>query len=115
LILRLLLTSFSIYVAARLVDGVSLRDPWEWWHLLLIGGVFGLLNAVVKPIVVFFSLPALILTVGLFYFVINALILWMTPLFVPMLVVEGFVAAFKGSIVITLVNWVFSWLVGVRS
>jgi len=55
----------------------------------------------------------LILTMGLFYFVINALILWMTPVFVPMLVVDGFVAALKGSVVISLMNWLFSWLVGI--
>jgi len=113
LILRLLLTCLSIYIAARAVDGVALVEPWAWWHLLLVGAVFGLLNAVVKPILTFFSLPVLILTMGLFYFVINALILWMTPVFVPMLVVDGFIAALKGSVVISLMNWLFSWLVGI--
>lgn len=115
LLIRLILTCISIYVAARLVDGVTLREPWNWWQLLLVGVVFGLLNAVIKPLVVFLSLPALILTLGLFYLIINALILWMTPLLAPVLVIDGFWAAFKGSIVITLVNWVLSWLLGVRS
>jgi len=112
LLLRLILNCASIYAAARFVDGVALVEPWTWWQLALVGVVFGLLNALVRPIVTFFSLPALILTLGLFYLVINALILWMTPLLAPVLVVEGFWAAFKGGIVISVVNWTMSWLLG---
>lgn len=114
LLLRLVLNCVSIYAAARLVDGVALAEPWAWWQLILVGVVFGLLNAFAKPIVTFLALPALILTLGLFYLVINALILWMTPLLAPVLVVQGFWAALKGGIVISVVNWVMSWLLGLR-
>jgi len=110
LLIRLVLNCLSIYVAARLVEGVSLAEPWTWWQLVLVGLVFGVLNAIVKPILAFFSIPALIVTLGLFYFIINALILWMTPLLAPVLVVEGFWAALKGSIIISIVNWAMSWL-----
>jgi len=107
-LLRLVLTSIAIYLAARVVPGVQLAPGWTVWHLLLVGLVFGLLNAFVKPILVFFSLPVLLVTLGLFYLVINALILWITSLFFSVLIVKGFWPAVLGGLVITLFNWAVS-------
>ena len=61
-------------------------------------------------IVFLFPFPALLLTLGLFYLVINALILWMLDLFIPLFWVGGFWAAFKGALSFSVLNWLMSWL-----
>ncbi len=110
LVIRLALTCVAIYAADRWVDGVSLTPNWGWFDLVAIGLVFGLLNALVKPILLVIAIPALIVTLGLFYFVVNGLVLWMTAGVSSVLEVAGFWAALKGSIVVSAVNWVLSWL-----
>ena len=112
LVFRLILSCVAIYVTHRWVNGVGLTPGWDWLDLVLIGVVFGLLNALAKPIMVVFSVPLLVISLGLFYVVINALILWMTAGLSSVLYVSGFWAAVKGSIVISLVNWFLTWLLG---
>ena len=104
-LLRVALSSISIYLATLIVSGVVLVEPWSVWNLLLIGLIFGVLNAVVKPLVVLLSLPLLIVTLGLFYFVINAIIFGLTAAIFDVLVVDGFYAALLGSIVVSAFNW----------
>ena len=111
MILHLLCTTAAIGAAVYLIDGVSLVEPWRWWHLVLVGIVFGVLNALVKPVLTLFSLPVILLTLGLFYLVINAVILWLTAALVPILSVSGFVPALLGSLVISVVNWVLGGLI----
>ncbi len=111
LLLRLVVNVFSIWVAVKLVNGVSLTPGAGWLQLVLIGLVFGVLNALVKPVVVFFSLPAIVLTLGLFYLVVNALILWMTSVLVGSFVVAGFWPAVLGGLVISVLNWLLGGVV----
>jgi putative membrane protein len=77
--------------------------------LLLVALILGIVSSFVKPIVTFFSIPFIILTLGLFLLVINALMLmftaWIAGLFDIGFRVDGFWAAVLGSIVITIVNW----------
>ena len=110
-VLRLVVNVFSIWVAVKLIDGVYLTPGANWVHFVLIGLVFGVLNALVKPILVFFSIPAIVLTMGLFYLVINALILWLTAAVVGPFVVTGFWAAVWGGLVISVLNWLLGGLV----
>jgi putative membrane protein len=114
LILRLLLNAAALWVAVRLVSGITYQGGWAGF--LGVALVFGLVNAVVKPILFFFSLPVIFLTLGLFYFVVNALALWITAGISGSLglgfKVEGFGAAFLGALVVSLVNLVLSWFVG---
>ena len=80
---------------------------------LLVGGVvLGLFSFIGKPIVRFLSFPALILTLGLFYFVLNGLLLWGFSKFMPGYDVSGLWAGILGSLVIMVVNWVASALFG---
>lgn len=109
-LLRLIVNVFSIWVAVKLVGGVYLTPGSNWVQLVLIGLVFGVLNALVKPVVVFFSLPAIIFTLGLFYLVVNALILWMTSALIGSLVVNGFWPAVLGGLVISILNWLLGGL-----
>lgn len=114
LVLRLLLNAAALWVAVRLVSGITYQGGWAGF--LGVALVFGLVNAVVKPVLFFFSLPVIFLTLGLFYFVVNALALWITAGISGSLglgfKVDGFGAAFLGALVVSLVNLVLSWFVG---
>jgi len=81
-------------------------------QLLVAGAIFGLLNLIVRPIALLLSLPALVLTLGLFYFVLNGLLLWAFSQFMPGYTVNGLWAGILGSLVIMVVNWVASALFG---
>jgi putative membrane protein len=76
-----------------------------WISLILAGAIFGLFNAIVRPIAFFLSLPALVLTLGLFYFVLNGLLLWAASLVIPGYHVNGLLAAILGGLVVGVVNW----------
>jgi putative membrane protein len=104
-ILQVLLNGAALYLAARIVLGITYQGGAG--TLILAGLVLGLINLLVKPIVTFFSLPFLLLTLGLFYLVINGLMLKLADWFLSGLTVQGFVAAILGGLVIALVNWVF--------
>ena len=113
LILRLLLNAAALWVAMRLVSGITYQGGWLGF--LGVALVFGVVNAVVKPLLTFFSIPFILLTLGLFLFVVNALALWITSALSGALGlgfrVNGFGAAFLGALVVSLVNLVLSWFV----
>ncbi len=96
--------------ATTVVSGITFTGTWL--QLALAGAIFGLLNFVVRPLAMILSLPALVLSLGLFYFVLNALLLWGFSHLLPGYSVAGFWAAFKGSLVLMAVNWVLSALLG---
>lgn len=106
LIIRLFVNAVALWVAARLVGGIELTG--EFWSILLVAAVFGLVNALIRPVMLLLSLPLLVLTLGLFTLVVNALMLMLTAALVDALAVEGFWAALLGSILISLVSFVFS-------
>jgi len=109
-ILRVLINAAALWVAVRFVPGLS----FDGEPLLLLGValVFAVVNTIVKPIVTLFSLPAVLLTLGLFLLVINALMLWFTGWISTRLGlgfhVQGFGPAFLGAIVVGLVAWALS-------
>jgi putative membrane protein len=106
-LIQVALNGFALWLASRIVPGI------EWTggllYLLLAGLVFGLINLLVKPIVTVLSLPALVLTLGLFFLLINALMLKLADVLLAGLTVNGWMAAILGGLVIA----VFNWLVGV--
>lgn len=108
LILRLLVNAAALWVAAELVPGIDLTG--DAWSILLVALVFGLVNTFLKPILKLFSLPVLVLTLGLFALVINAVLLAITALIMESLTIDGFVAALLGSIVISIVSAVLNTL-----
>ena len=105
-LLRLLINAAALWVAVRLVAGIDHRG--SWWSLLLVALVFGVLNASVRPLLKLLSLPILILTLGLFIFVINALMLLLTSKicehYQVRFHVDGFLSALIGALVITVVS-----------
>ena len=109
-LLRLLVNAAAVWVATEIVPGVDHTGPWT--SLLLVALVFGLLNAVVRPILKLLTCPLILLTLGLFTFVINALMLWLTSAvsesFGLGFHVSGFGAAFLGALVVTVVSVLLS-------
>ncbi len=73
--------------------------------------VLGLINTVIRPILVLLTLPITLLTLGLFILVINALLFWMVASFVPGFQVQGFASAFWGAIAYSIISTLVSWLI----
>lgn len=106
LAIRLLINAAALWVAARFVDGVELVGGIG--DILIVALVFGAVNALIKPIVKFFSVPFIVLSLGLFTLVINALMLLLAARLTTQLSVSGFMPALIGSIVISIVSFVLS-------
>lgn len=102
-LVQVVLNGVAVLIAARLVPGISYTG--SLWSLLIVGLVIGLINLIVKPIVTFFSFPLIIVSLGLFYLVINGLMLYLVAWLLPALRVEGCGAAILGGLVIAVVNW----------
>jgi len=109
-VIRVLINALALWVATEIVSGVDYQG--EFLRLLLVALVFGLLNALVRPLLVFLSCPMLILTLGLFTLVINALVLLLTSALSGKLGlgfhVSGFWAAFLGAFVVSVVSFLLS-------
>lgn len=100
-IVHLVLTAVLLLIVASVVKGIEIKS----FGAALIGAfVLGLVNALVRPIMVFLTLPLTILTFGLFLLVINALMLGLAAALVPGFRVRGFVPALFGSLLLTLLN-----------
>jgi putative membrane protein len=110
---RLLINAAALWVAIQLVTGITFRG--EWPFLLAVSLVFGALNVVVRPVLKFLTFPFFILTLGLFTFVLNAVMLWLTAVVSNALGlgfdVDGFGAAFVGALLVTIVSFVLSLFV----
>ena len=103
-LLQIALNGVAVLVAAYLVPGIVYTGSLP--ALLLVGLVVGLINLIVKPIVTFFSFPLIVLTLGLFYLLINGLMLYLAAWLLPHhLQVNGCGAAILGGLVVALVNW----------
>lgn len=115
LILRLIINAIALGVAAALVPGIQFAGEGQVSipSLLLVALIFGLVNALIKPVLALLTCPFYILTLGLFTFVVNALMLMLTSwLAGPRFQVADFWSALVGSIIISLVGILFNVLAG---
>jgi putative membrane protein len=108
-LIRVLIVAAGLWVASKLVPGVTITDGWS---LLWAALVLGIINAVVRPVVIILTLPLTILTLGLFLLVINAAMLSMVAWMLDGVTVAGFWSAFFGAIVISITGWLASWFIG---
>jgi putative membrane protein len=115
-LLRLVINAAALWVAIQIVPGIDYRG--QWVSLFFVALVFGVLNASVRPLLKLLTLPLLIVTLGIFVFVINALMLMLTSWVSGMLDlgfhVTGFWPAFLGGLVISLVSLMLSLFVGAQ-
>jgi len=101
-VIRLFVNALALAAAAWLIDGIQMSG--EFMDVLLVALVFGVLNALLKPLLLLLSLPLLILTLGLFALVVNAGLLMLTARLMDDFAVSGFGAAVLGSLVISIVT-----------
>ena len=113
LFIRWVIIALSLVVAVWLIPGITISDTNGWFAVSITAAILGFLNAVIRPILAFFSCGCIVLTMGLFMLVINAAMLslasWIaTDLLGIGFYVEGFWAALFGSIVVSLVSFFLS-------
>jgi putative membrane protein len=106
---HLLITAALLLLVARLVKGVQVAG---WGPAFIAALVMGLVNAVIRPVMVFLTLPLTILTLGLFLWVINALMLRLMAALVPGVKIEGCGAAMWGSLVLAILNLLVETMFG---
>lgn len=107
---RWLICALAVLVAVYLVPGLHYEKPAD---LLVASLLLGILNAGLRPLLLLLALPLVLVTLGLFTLVINALLLYAVGLLLrPHFVVEGFGAAFWGALVISVVTVLLNWLTG---
>ncbi len=107
ILINWLLSGISVIVAAYLLQGVHVRD---FPTALVVAIVLGIVNAILKPILIILTLPINVVTLGLFIFVINALLVLLTTALVPGFTVDNFGWALLFSLVLSLINWFFHTL-----
>ena len=110
--IKWVMNTIAIILAVKFVPGIVYSG--EWWGILIVGMIFGLVNTVIRPLVKLFTIPLLILTLGLFTFIINAMMLsltsWLSESLQLGFRVEGFKPAFWGALVISIVSLVLGCL-----
>jgi putative membrane protein len=109
LLFRFILNALAVMATAYIVPGISVSN---FWAALIAAIVIGLINALVRPILLILTLPINILTLGLFTLVINALMFWLASTIVKGFDVANFTAAFLGALVFWLVSWFTNALLG---
>ena len=107
LIARWILNAAALLLVAYLYPGVTVES---FFAAAMAALVLGLVNAVIRPLLILLTLPVTILTLGLFLFVINALLFWFVAEIVQCFRVSGFMAALIGSVLYSLITLVTSWL-----
>ncbi len=107
LLLVWILNAIALLAVAYLYPGVQIQD---WQAAAVAALVLGLVNAVIKPILIILTLPVTILTLGLFLLVINALLFWAVASLLPGFNVGGFGAAFLGALLYSVITWLLSML-----
>jgi putative membrane protein len=111
ILLRWLISAAAIFLVPYIVPGVTIRD---FWTALVAALVIGLINILIKPVLVILTLPVNILTLGLFTLVINAILFWFASTIVKGFEVSGFMAAFLGALAYWLIAWFANAVAGTK-
>jgi putative membrane protein len=104
---RILLNGIAIIVAAWFVPGLRLAGPGT---ALIAGAILGVVNVLVRPVLLLLTLPLTLVTLGLFIFVVNAVCLAATAAVVPGFDITGFAAALFGALIVSVVSWILNGL-----
>ena len=107
-ILRALVAALGLWIASRYIHGIEVRSTES---LLAAAVLLGLANAFIRPIVILLTLPFMLITLGLFLIVINACMLELVSFLLHGFHVRDFGSAILGSLVVSLVSWVGSWVI----
>jgi putative membrane protein len=102
LLVRWVCNVVALFIAAWILSGITYGD--QWWTLFIAAAVFTLVNAWVKPILAVLSIPFIVVTLGLFYFLINVFMLYLTDWVVPDFEIKTFWWAVLAAIIVSIVN-----------
>jgi putative membrane protein len=105
LLLRWLISAISLMLVTYLVPGIKVQG---FYSALIAALILGLINSLIKPILILLTLPVNILTLGLFILVINALLFWLAATMVKGFGVAGFWPAFWGALAMSVVSWILN-------
>lgn len=108
IIIKLLINSLAIFFTAQLIPQVQLDSIKT---AVIVAIVLGFMNAFIKPVLLFFTLPLTVLTLGLFTFVVNALIILLTDYLVEGFAVPDFITALIFALVLSIISTVLTWIV----
>ncbi|HKQ30081.1 MAG TPA: phage holin family protein [Burkholderiales bacterium] len=111
IILRTLIVALGLWLASVLVSGIHVSGPWT---LLGAALLLGIVNAVIRPLLILLTLPVTVLTLGLFLLVINAAMLGLVASIFEDFTIVGFWSALFGSIVVSITGWLASYFIGPR-
>jgi putative membrane protein len=104
ILIGIVCNAVALYVTTLVVPGIAFTG--NLLTLFLAGLILGIFNLIVRPIAMLLALPLVIVTLGLFYFVLNGLLLWLAAAFLPGYSVNGLIPGIVGALVMTLTNWV---------
>jgi putative membrane protein len=110
-LLRAVIAAFGLWLATRWVDGFAIDEPVT---LLIAAVVLGLVNAVVRPVIIVLTLPISVVTLGLFLLVVNAGMILLVAAIVPGFDISSFWDALWGALLVSLTGWIGSWFIGSR-
>ncbi|HTA15103.1 MAG TPA: phage holin family protein [Solirubrobacteraceae bacterium] len=102
--------TIALFVATWLLSGLSYGD--DWWALLIAGLVFTLVNFFLKPVLAILSIPFIIVTLGIFYLLINVLMLYLTHWIVAQFTIASFWWAVLAALIVSAVNWILHMIFG---
>lgn len=112
IITRWLIITMAIIAASMLVPGIKVDSLLT---AILAAALLGLINVFIKPVLIILTLPLSILTLGVFTFFINALLLALVAYFVKGFEVQSFLAAFLGSLIISVVTWLANYFINIKT
>lgn len=111
-VLRALISAIGLWIATRWVSGIRIDNAGT---LVLAGLLLGLVNAVVRPILVILTLPITILSLGFFLLIVNtAMVALVASMLTGFHIYGGFWSAFETALIVWIIGWVASWLIGPR-
>ena len=110
-ILRGLIAALGLWAATEMLSGFKIDSAMT---LVLAGLLLGVVNAIVRPFALLLSLPALLVTLGLFLLVINAAMLGLVAAMLPGFKIAGIWTAVGGALIVSIVSWIGSWFIGSR-
>lgn len=110
-LLRLLIGAVGLWLAEEILPGIAVANAGT---LIAAAFLLGIVNAVVRPVLIVLTLPITVITLGVFLLVINAAMLGLVALVLPGFHIAGFRSAFFGALIVSLTGWIASWFIGPR-
>ncbi len=99
-VVKWVFNTLALFVTAWICSGIGYGD--SWWTLLIAGAIFTLVNGFIKPILTILSIPFIVITLGIFYFLLNILMLYITDWLVPQFEISSFWWAALGAIIMSM-------------